>query len=207
LSPIQNASPEIISRAVKLLKSGSPVSFPTDTVFALGAAVDDEAAVARVYEIKQRPRNMALPILISSIEEIDAVAIHIPEAARALMRHFWPGALTLVLNKTDLVSDVVTAGGNTVAVRMANHPVAIEMVRRAGIPLVGTSANIHGKKSPVTAQEVVNQIGSEVELIIDSGQTPGGIESTIIDLSSKTVKILRQGAVKRSDLAQFCRIE
>ena len=204
---IQKASPESIARAVILLKRGRPVSFATDTVYALSSPVSDQVSIARVFEIKRRPRNMALPILISSIDDIDRVAIDVPEIARILTRHFWPGALTLILNKTSLVSDIVTAGGNTVAVRMPNHPVAIELVKGVGIPLVGTSANIHGNSSPTTAEEVSTQIGSEVELIIDSGKTPGGIESTIVDLSSKKIKILRQGAIERKELEQFCRLE
>ncbi len=207
MSPVQNASSEIIVRGISLLKSGNPVSFATDTVYAMGAPVNDDPCVAKVFEIKQRPLNMALPILLSSADEIRTVASEIPEVAEILMRRFWPGALTLVLKKTALVSDIVTAGGPTVAVRVADHPVAIEIVRRAGVPLVGTSANIHGQPSPVTARDVAAQIGDHVQLIIDSGRAPGGVESTIIDLSSNRIRILRQGAVSRAELEKYCKIE
>jgi L-threonylcarbamoyladenylate synthase len=206
LHPLQIASQKTIKHGIILLKSGHPVSFPTDTVYALGALVNDTACVKKVYEIKQRPLNMALPILIAEPEDVELVALEVPETARILMKEFWPGALTLVFKKTLFVPDIVTAGGPTVAVRMAAHPVALELVMGAGVPLVGTSGNIHGKPSPVTAAEVMSQVGDKVELILDAGRTPGGLESTIIDMSSEKPRILRQGAVSRAALEKFCRI-
>jgi L-threonylcarbamoyladenylate synthase len=187
-----------------LLKSGCPVSFPTDTVYALGAPINNAACVRKIYEIKQRPLNIALPILLAEPDEVDLVALEVSDTARALMLAFWPGALTFVFRKTPFVPDIVTAGGQTVAVRIAAHPLAIEIVMGVGVPLVGTSANIHGKPSPTTAREVESQIGDKVELIIDAGKTPGGVESTIIDMSTDRPKILRRGAVARAALEKFC---
>jgi L-threonylcarbamoyladenylate synthase len=203
---MRQATPEIIQEGIDLLKRGHPVSFPTDTVYALGAPVNDAACAKKVYELKQRPLNQALPILLSDIQDIELVACDISDTARVLMENFWPGALTLVFKKTPFVSDVVTGGKQTVAVRIAAHPLSIEIVRGVGIPLVGTSANIHGKPSPVTAQDVFSQIGNEIELIIDAGRTPGGVESTIIDMSADKPVILRQGAVSHEALEKFCRI-
>ena len=200
------SNPEIIKLGISLLKCGSPVSFPTDTVYALGAPVNDAACVKKVYEIKRRPMNQGLPILLAEPGDIDLVASEVSETSRKLMREFWPGALTLVFKKTNFVQDVVTAGRSTVAVRIAAHPLAIEIVIGVGVPLVGTSANIHGQPSPITAQDVAFQIGDEVELIIDGGSTPGGIESTIIDMSTDRPRILRQGAVARATLEKFCHI-
>jgi L-threonylcarbamoyladenylate synthase len=206
LSSLCRASPESINQAISLLKSGHPVSFPTDTVYALGAPINDPACVKKIYEIKQRSFNQALPILLAEPGDVDLVALEVPETSRKLMREFWPGALTLVFKKTSFVHDLVTAGGQTVAVRIAAHPLAIEIVKGVGVPLVGTSANIHGKPSPTTAQEVEAQIGNKIELIIDAGKTPGSVESTIIDMSTNRPRILRQGAIARATLEKFCRI-
>ena len=206
MSSLCKASPEIIQQGISLLKSGCPVSFPTDTVYALGAPVNDPFCVVKVYEIKQRPLSMALPILIAEPDDVELVALEVSEISRKLMREFWPGALTLIFKKTPFVHDMVTAGNPTVAVRIAAHPLAIEIIGGVGIPLVGTSANIHGKPSPTTAQDVASQIGDKVDLIIDAGKTPGGVESTIIDMSTDRPRILRQGAVARNMLEKFCRI-
>jgi len=206
LSSLRKADNESIRRAIYLLVNGHPVSFPTDTVYALGAPVNYISCVQKVYEIKQRPLSMALPILLGDARDIDLVALGVSDIARRLMKEFWPGALTLVFKKTPFVPDIVTAGSPTVAVRIAAHPLAIEIVKSVGVPLVGTSANIHGRSSPTTAGEVEAQIGDKVELIIDAGKTPGGIESTIIDMSTDKPKILRQGAVARATLEKFCRI-
>jgi len=189
-----------------LLKEGRSVAFPTDTVYALGAPINDVACIKKVYEIKQRPLSMPLPILLADSDDIGLVALEVSDIARAFMREFWPGALTLVFKKTLFVPDIVTAGGPTVAVRIAAHPLAIEIVKGVGVPLIGTSANIHGKPSPTTAQGVASQIGDKVELIIDAGKTPGGVESTILDMSTDRPRILRQGAVARATLEKFCRI-
>jgi L-threonylcarbamoyladenylate synthase len=204
LHPLQKASPETIKEGIILLKKGKPISFPTDTVYALGAPVNDAACVRKVYEIKQRPLNMAFPVLIAELKDIGLLALEIPEIARVLIKEFWPGALTLIFKKTRFVPDIVTARSPTVAVRMSAHPVAMEIIKGAGVPLVGTSANVHGKPSPVTAGEVMSQIGDKVELILDAGRTPGGIESTIVDVSTGKPRILRQGAVPRAELEKFC---
>jgi len=206
VSSLRKVTSETILRGISLLKSGHPVSFPTDTVYALGAPISDIACVAKVFEIKQRPLTMALPILLAEAADIGLVALHVSDVAKTLMREFWPGALTLVFKKTPFVPDIVTAGTLTVAVRIAAHPLAIEIVKGVGVPLVGTSANIHGRPSPTTAQDVESQIGDKVELIIDAGKTPGGIESTILDMSGDKPRILRQGAVARATLEKFCRI-
>jgi len=206
LHPLQKASPETIKQGVALLKSGRPVSFPTDTVYALGAPINDIECVRKVYDIKQRPLNMALPILLASPQDVRLVALEVSETAEILMKEFWPGALTLVFKKTPFVSDIVAAGGQTVAVRVAAHQVAIEIVKQSGVPLVGTSANVHSKPSPVTALDVMEQVGDRVELIIDAGRTPGGFESTIVDMSTDKPKILRQGAISRADIERFCRL-
>lgn len=206
MSSLRKATSKTILYGISLLKAGHPISFPTDTVYALGAPINDIACVKMVYEIKQRPLNMALPILLAEPGDVSLVALEVSDTARVLMQEFWPGALTLVFRKTPFVPDIVTAGSPTVAVRIAGSPLAIEIVRSVGVPIIGTSANIHGRPSPTTAKDVEAQIGDKVELIIDAGKTPGGIESTILDMSTDRPRILRQGAVARATLEKFCRI-
>jgi len=206
LSSLRKADDESIKRAISLLVNGHPVSFPTDTVYALGAPVNYISCVQKVYEIKRRSLNMALPILLGDVRDIDLVAKDVSDIAGRLMQAFWPGALTLVFKKKPFVPDIVTAGGSTVAVRIAAHQLAIDIVKGVGVPLVGTSANLHGSPSPTTAKEVESQIGDKIELIIDAGKTPGGVESTILDMSTERPIILRQGAITRATLEKFCRI-
>jgi L-threonylcarbamoyladenylate synthase len=206
LSSLQIATPENIAKGISLLKQGIPISFPTDTVYALSAPINDIRSVQKVFEMKRRPMSMALPILIGDADDIDIVSTEISNIAKLLMREFWPGALTLILKKTRFVPDIVVAGGPTVAVRMAYHSLASEIIKGVGIPLVGTSANVHGQPSPVTALEVFDQLGESLEMILDAGKTPGGVESTILDVSTSKPILVRQGAVSREQLERFCRV-
>lgn len=189
-----------LKQAAAIIKSGGVVAFPTDTVYGLGALADNPEAVRRVFEIKGRPLSQALPLLVINITQAMDTASRVSETAKILMARFWPGALTLVFPRATWVSDMVTAGGSTVAVRVPNHPLTIELIKAAGGPLVGTSANLHGYLSPVTAEEVREQLGNSVDLIIDGGRAPGGVESTIVDVSIHPPRILRQGMIKREDI-------
>ena len=192
---MKNDPVEQIKKAVAILKKGGVLAFPTDTVYGLGAMADNPAAIRRIFEIKKRPLSLALPLLLSEAEEVDNVAVTIPELARCLIARFWPGALTVILKKAAWVPDVLTAGSSNVAVRVPAHPVPVALVRGMEMALVGTSANIHGRPSPVTSTEVKEQLADSVDFIIDGGQTPGGIESTVIDVTVVPPRILRQGAI------------
>jgi L-threonylcarbamoyladenylate synthase len=198
--PQSNINQPDLQKAIRILKAGGVVAFPTDTVYGLGAAADNPAAIRRVFEIKQRPFTQALPLVLANAAQADTVAINIPEEARILMARFWPGALTLVLKKSARVPDVVTAGSGTVAVRVPNHVLSLALIRGVGIPLVGTSANIHGKPSPVTAEEVNAQLEGKVDYVIDGGRTPVGVESTIVDMTVSPPKILRHGAISSEEI-------
>jgi L-threonylcarbamoyladenylate synthase len=189
-----------IEKAVKILKKGGLVAFPTDTVYGLGAAVNISEAVERVFEVKKRPKDTALPVLIAEKDQIAEVAKEVPELAWLLADRFLPGALTIVLNKSKAIPDVVTGGGKTVALRIPAHPVPLKLIRDLGNPIVGTSANLSGKPSRLTAEEVYAQLGDKVDMIIDGGQCPGGKESTVIDLTTKTPTVLREGAIAKEAL-------
>ncbi|MBM3157339.1 MAG: threonylcarbamoyl-AMP synthase [Chloroflexi bacterium] len=193
-----------IKLAVEVLKKDGIVAYPTDTVYGLGADPLNEKAVARIYEVKNRPRNSPLPLLLADKSDLLKVSLIVPEIAWRLVEQFWPGGLTLVVKKSDWVPDSITAGGDTVGVRVPDHPVTIALIRGLGNPIVGTSANLSGKPSPVTAQEVRAQLGNKVDLIVDGGRCPGGIESTVVDISSAFPVIVREGAIPADAITQVC---
>jgi len=196
---------KLIDRGIAVLKQGGLVAFPTDTVYGLGACADNESAVARVYQVKARPRNMALPLLLADISQISDVAYPVPPVAWLLVNKFLPGALTLVIAKSDSVLDIVTGGGSTVAVRIPDHPIPVALARDVG-PIVGTSANLSGKPSALTADEVSGQLGDKIDLVIDGGRCPGGKESTIVDVTGEKPRILREGAIPREEISQVCEV-
>ena len=200
-------SPDVrqqVEEGIRALLQGGIVAYPTDTVYGLGASMSIPRAVEKVFAAKQRPRDIALPLLVASTVQIAALAGEVPPAARRLIDAFLPGALTLVLPASPAVPDIVTAGGSTVAVRIPGHPIPIALIEGIGAPLVGTSANVSGRPSPLTAAEVRSQLGGKIDLIIDDGRRCAGTESTIVDLSGKTPVIVRQGAVSAEALRQVC---
>ncbi len=194
-----------IEMGISILKQGGLVAFPTDTVYGLGASADNQPAVARVYQVKERPRDTALPLLLAHTSQIREVAYSVPPIAWLLADKFLPGALTLVLYKSNSVLDIVTGGGSTVAVRIPDHPVPVALIEGLGAPIVGTSANLSGKPSALTADEVCSQFGDKIDLVIDGGWCPGGRESTIVDVTGETPVVLREGAISIEELKQVCR--
>ncbi len=194
-----------VEQAISVLKQGGVAAFPTDTVYGVGAAINIEQAVAKVYQIKGRPLSRALPILLADKSQIAEVAKVVPPLAWLLADKFLPGALTIVLPKAESIPDIVTGGGNTVAVRIPAHPVPIALVRGLGVPIAGTSANLSGQPSALTSQEAHIQLDNKVDMIIDGGRCPGGQESTLVDLTGETPVILREGAISREELSDaYC---
>jgi len=193
-----------VEMGISILRQGGLVAFPTDTVYGLGAGVNIPQAVERVYRVKERPPNMALPLLLAEISQISEVAEPVPPLAWLLANKFLPGALTMVLPKSKSAPDIITAGGKTIAVRIPAHPVPVALVRGLGAPIVGTSANLSGKPSALTADEVYSQFGDKVDLVIDGGKCPGGKESTVIDVTGEVPVILREGAISEKELRQVC---
>ncbi|GAB4262881.1 MAG: hypothetical protein Kow0054_26910 [Deferrisoma sp.] len=185
---------EGIDEAARALREGGLVAFPTETVYGLGAHALDEAAVARVFEAKGRPRFDPLIVHLGAAEDLPAVAAEVPALARELARRFWPGPLTLVLPRATRVPDLVTAGLPTVAVRVPSHPLARELLARAGVPVAAPSANRFGRTSPTRAEHVVEELAGRVDLVLDGGPCPLGVESTIVSLAGEP-RLLRPGAV------------
>jgi L-threonylcarbamoyladenylate synthase len=190
-----------IARAAHVLRSGGIVAFPTDTVYGIGAHAYLPAAVEQLYIAKGRPEVKAIPLLLSGLAALPEVAADIPDQAYALAARFWPGALSLVLRRTVRVPDAVTSGGDTVAVRVPDHRVTQALIAALGAPLAATSANRSEQPAPATADEVWAQLAGRIHLILDGGTCPGGVASTVVDLTVSPARILRQGGIPASELA------
>lgn len=200
--PVERASPETLDHAAALLRGGAVVAFPTETVYGLGANAFDARAVARIYEIKERPSFDPLIVHVSGVEMLDRVVAEVPEIARPLMDAFWPGPLTLVMRKADEIPSIVTAGLPTVAVRMPAHLVARELLQRTERPLAAPSANRFGALSPTRAEHVAHSLGERVALVVDGGATEYGVESTILLLEPQ-LTLLRPGAIDREAIERI----
>jgi L-threonylcarbamoyladenylate synthase len=187
-------------RAVEVLEAGGLVAFPTDTVYGVAALPWDVDAVSRLYEAKQRPSDRPIPLLLSDADQLNRVATPPPWVMQVIAR-FWPGGLTLVLPKTEIVPDVVSPGP-TVAVRLPDLPLARDLIRSAGGVLAVTSANLSGQPSPVTAQEVEEQLGGRIELILDGGPCRGGVPSSLLDCTLSPPVLLRRGAISAAALRE-----
>jgi L-threonylcarbamoyladenylate synthase len=194
------ANKENISRAAEIIKQGGLVAFPTETVYGLGADGLNPIAVAKIFEAKKRPAFNPLILHISdklSLEKYSAVQ---NDKVDRLINKFWPGPLTLVLAKTNLVPDIVTAGNPTVAIRMPDHPVALKLIEESGTPIAAPSANRFGHLSPTEASHVAKYLGSKVDLILDGGKCPVGIESTIIQFDDGEFYLLRPGGLSKEEI-------
>ena len=191
-------SDEAIPRALEILKRGGLVAFPTDTVYGVGTLAFDAAAVESIYAAKDRPVEKAIPILIGGPEDLEEGTAEIPPMAAKLAARFWPGPLTLVVPKHPHLPDVVSAMP-TVGIRVPDHPVARKLLRAAG-PMAVTSANISGQDSPRTAEEVSRQLNGRIPLILDGGETPGGVPSTLVNCLGTEPTILREGPISLKNI-------
>jgi L-threonylcarbamoyladenylate synthase len=188
-----------IEKAAQIIRSGGLVAFPTETVYGLGADAENPVAVSRIFEAKARPRIDPVIIHVSGPASASKYGIF-PEQARPLMDRFWPGALTLVVNKTSAVPSIVTAGLDTVAIRVPSHPAALSLLRATERGIAAPSANLFGYVSPTTAQHVAEQLGDAIDLILDGGACTIGVESTILSLTGSVPLVLRAGGVPIEDL-------
>jgi L-threonylcarbamoyladenylate synthase len=184
-----------LARAAELILSGGIVAFPTETVYGLGANALDAAAVARIFAAKGRPRQSPLIVHIDSIGMARALVREWPDAADRLARRYWPGPLTLVLPKQPSIPDIVTAGLATVGLRVPDHPLALALIRAAGVPIAAPSANPFTELSPTTADHVRQSLGDAVDLVLDGGPAPVGIESTVLSLAGAEAVLLRPGVI------------
>jgi L-threonylcarbamoyladenylate synthase len=191
-------SPNAILNALEVLLSGGLVAFPTDTVYGLGCLAFHEKAIESIYVAKDRPMEKAIPVLIGDAEDLTKVAEEIPIFAMKLIARFWPGPLTVLVPKKGTLPDGISAT-STVGVRMPDHDVARALLRLAG-PMAVTSANISGEPSPTTAEQVLEQLNGRVAMILDGGETPGGIPSTLVDCTTEELQIIREGPISKEQL-------
>ena len=187
--------PGSISSAVEALRRGEVVAFPTDTVYGLGAHSGISLAIEKLYEIKGREHQKAIPLLVAGVEDMLRVTSAVPGIAWRLAGRFWPGPLTIVLPRAITVLDVLTGGADSVAVRIPAHAVALDLIKTLGVPLAATSANLSGQPEALTAQEVGIALGERLTLILDGGRCPGGVASTVVDVTAWPPVILRRGAL------------
>jgi L-threonylcarbamoyladenylate synthase len=202
LCPVDSAAPDgvIIQRAAECLIRGGLVAFPTETVYGLGALAFDPAAVRRIFEAKGRPFADPLIVHLASMEDLPTVAAEIPAPAEALGRRFWPGPLTLLLPRRASLPPEVSAGLDTVAVRVPSHPVARTLLQAVGAPIAAPSANLFGHTSPTQARHVMDDLGGRIEMILDAGPTDWGVESTILDPLRTPPVLLRPGGISLAEI-------
>lgn len=195
--------PALLREAAAVLAAGGLAAFPTETVYGLGALALDPAAVGRIFAAKGRPATNPAIVHVARIEQARELAAEWPEAAARLAARFWPGPLTLVAPKTPVVPDVVTGGGPTVALRIPSHAVALGLLRAVDAPIAAPSANRSEQVSATRAEHVLKSLGERIDLVLDAGPTPGGIESTVVDVSVDPPRLLRPGLVSAAELRRF----
>jgi L-threonylcarbamoyladenylate synthase len=198
--PHFSPSQEAIQRAAEIIITGGVVAFPTETFYGLAALASRHEAVERVYLLKDRPLDKSLSILIADPAQLQDWVKAIPAEANRLMQRFWPGPLTLVFPAAKHLPAILTAGTGKIGVRISSHPVAHALVLAVGAPITATSANKSGATSCRSAEEVLSQLGSDLEVILDGGLTPGSKESTIADVTTRSPKILRTGAIAAQEV-------
>lgn len=197
---LQADAPGAIETAAVILRNGGLVGLPTETVYGLAANALDGAAVAKIFAAKSRPMDNPLIVHISRFEQIYKLVREVPEAAKLLAERFWPGPLTIILPKSGLIPDEVSAGLDTVAVRFPSHPVARAVIEAAGVPLAAPSANLSGHPSPTTAAHVMNDMDGRIEAVLDGGACAVGVESTVVTLAEQPARLLRPGGITLEQL-------
>ena len=192
-----------IKIAAEVLRRGGLVAFPTETVYGLGANALDSKAVKKIFEVKGRPTDNPLIVHVASKAEVYKLASEVPKEAEKLMNAFWPGPLTLILKKSEIVPNTTTGGLDTVAIRMPAHKIALTLIKESKVPVAAPSANLSGKPSPTSGEHVIRDLYGKIDVIIDAGETQIGLESTVLDLTVDPPTILRPGGITLEDLERL----
>lgn len=195
---LSTQDPQAIATASEILKKHGTIVFPTDTIYGVAADAFSPEGIQKIYEVKERPEEKALPVLIGDLDQLADLVLYVSDTVRTIATAFWPGPLTLILPKGPNIPPDLSPYP-TLGVRMPNLPFTLSLLRAVG-PLATTSANLSGGHNPMTAQDVIDQIGDRVDLILDGGPTPGMTASTVVDVSGPEMKILRQGPISLDDL-------
>lgn len=212
LKPGRDRTGDAVREAIDVLETGGVIAYPTETFYGLGARFDISDSLRKLYELKRRPMEKAMPLIIGSMELLRLIVSekwlsNTPRVARLLMDNFWPGPLTLLLPAKDGLSEFLTADTGRVAVRIPGESFALHLARKAGFPITATSANISGEPPAWKAADVIRYFVDAMDLIIDGGTTPGGLPSTIADMSGGDAVIVREGAIGRNDIEKFMKKE
>ena len=201
----ENPDEDVLKYAASIIRKGGLVAFPTETVYGLGADALNSEAVSRIFEAKGRPADNPLIVHVSDFESVEKLA-HVTDTARKLMKRFFPGPLTLVLKKNEVVPDVTTGKLDTVAIRMPDHRIALKLIELSETPVAAPSANVSGRPSPTRAEHVIEDFSGRIECVIDGGETRIGLESTVVDARKEPVEILRPGAVTAEELSDVVEV-
>lgn len=200
IRPAETGMSRAIEKASGTIKTGGVIAYPTETFYGLGVKFDNIAALMKLYGIKHRSWNKALPLIIGEKRLLELIASSITDSAEKLAEKFWPGPLTLLLPANPDISEFITAGTGKIAVRIPGESFALDLARSLGFPITATSANISGMPPADNADDVIRYFGDAIDLIIDCGKTPGGKPSTIVDASEKKIRILRAGAISAEEV-------
>ena len=198
--------PDILARVGEILREGGLVAYPTETVYGLAASAFDLGSITRVFDAKGRPHGQPLPVQIAGVAEVEALARDIPQAAQTLIADFFPGPLTLVLWRQPSVSLLITGGGETVGLRMPDHPVALGVLRAFGGPLVCPSANLTGRRAAMSASDVLEDLDGRIDLVLDGGPTLDRTPSTVLDVTVQPARLIREGKISRAELETYLTI-
>lgn len=188
--------------AAKSIQKGGLVAFPCETVYGLGANIYNDKALKNIYKVKGRPNDNPLIVHISSSEQLQELTSHISLKSLSLTRKFWPGPLTLILKKNPNISNVVSAGLDSIAIRMPSNKIALELIKESGVPIAAPSANISTKPSPTHAIHVIDDLNTKIDVILDGGDVEIGVESTVIDMTGETPELLRPGKITREEIEE-----
>lgn len=196
----KNNNSKKIEIPANIIKQGGIVVFPTETVYGIGTNGLNKEAVERLYKIKKRSLNKPISLLVSNFEMIEKIAKNITEVEYRIMKKFFPGPLTIILSKQDIVPNIVTSGGDTVGIRMPEEETSRKLIEYAGVPIAAPSANISGKPSGIDLQEIIKEFGDKVDYYIDGGKSKIGISSTIVKVENNAIKILREGSISKKEI-------
>ena len=197
------AEDDMLQEAATILQSGGLVVFPTETVYGLGANGLDENAIQKLYEVKQRPLNKPISLLVNNIEMVEKIAKNITEVEYKLMERFFPGPLTIILEKRDIIPDILTSNTNTVGIRMPSGEIAKKLIEFAGVPIATSSSNISGKPSGTNITDIKKDFEGKVDCFIDNGESEIGVPSTVIRIIDNIPHILRQGTISEEEIRKF----
>jgi len=195
----KNLNMKVLHLIAESLKNGAIMIYPTDTIYGIGGNALQSSVVQRIFEVKKRPSELPVPLAVNNLLMANNLA-HVTDDAEKLMNAFWPGPLTIVLKRKSIVPDEVTGGSDKVGIRIPNHSIPIKLMELTKFPLVATSANLHGQPSPTHIDERVKKLGENVDFIINSEETLGGIPSAVLDLTSKPLKVLRKGPISQKEI-------